>query len=483
MPLGLLLSAVVALAPASTPPLSATLGDVPFSVTADRLSATPKKGIYVAEGNVVVTRPGVGLRADRVVFDEPARKAIAEGNVAVVEGSTVLMCRRVELELPGLVGGVEQAELHVKAGVIDLSTWTGTTAVESLGRDLVRLDADAVERTGPRSLEIRGGAFTACDCGPGATPTWSIDASAASIDLESGALLSWPVFYAKGVPIFALPIFYLPLGERRTGLLAPRVGLSRTTGLRFSEPLFLTLGDSWDATIEAGMMLSRGFTSELELRWAPAADARGSLRGALLLDRGVPDGAGGFSRDRADVLPRFTIAGRHDSKVLERARLAADVNLVGDPAYLSELAAVYLERQVETTTSRVTLSTWTGSNVRVSGGVSWLQDLRAQRYPLARVVSGAPAELRDTSLFSSDVFTLDQGLHGAGAVRQRLAELRLDALPYVLTEGSAAALVGEARLALSAHGALSSALARFVRADLRPELSAPISLAGLAVLE
>ena len=41
------------------------------------------------------------------------RVAIAEGHVAVGEGAGVLFCRRVELRVPELVGGMRDVELHV----------------------------------------------------------------------------------------------------------------------------------------------------------------------------------------------------------------------------------------------------------------------------------------------------------------------------------------------------------------------------------
>src|SRR5205814_1411991 len=50
----------------------------------------------------------------------------------------------------------------------------------------------------------------------------------------------------------AIPIFVpisLPLTDRQTGLLAPRFGYALITGFGIVEPVFVTLGRSWDVTL------------------------------------------------------------------------------------------------------------------------------------------------------------------------------------------------------------------------------------------
>src|SRR5690606_38430806 len=115
--------------------------------------------------------------------------------------------------------------------------------------------------------------------------------------------MSWPVLYAKGVPIFAAPFFSLPLtDERRSGLLAPSVSLLGRRGPAYEQPFYLVLGDSWDLTFSLGYYFGnernaldpqgnpvmgpdgeplreevafRGPRSTLELRWAPRIGSSG----------------------------------------------------------------------------------------------------------------------------------------------------------------------------------------------------------------
>jgi len=94
--------------------------------------------------------------------------------------------------------------------------------------------------------------------------------------------------------VLPLPWAYLPLGERRSGFLVPRVESSYLTGLALHEPLFITLGQSADLTLTPGWFLGgagvRGPRLLTELRYAPSEGTAGrALLGALydLLHPGI----------------------------------------------------------------------------------------------------------------------------------------------------------------------------------------------------
>lgn len=425
--------------------LLSQLGDRPFTVEADRLVALTKEGRYRAEGNVYVERDGAKLYADAVTFDEKTGVVVAEGNVTAVEAGAVLRCHRVEMKVPELLGGIENGELRIKQ--------RGTS------KDELIVAADRLDRKSDRKFDIEQGSFTACDCGEDSTPTWRIRASKAEVDLDSGAWLTWPVFYLQDVPLMALPAFYVPLGERRTGVLAPHFSTTPVTGIGVSVPLFFALDRSWDVTLEPTYLSTRGPGTGLELRYATSPTASGTWRMTGLADFGDPDGTGGFSKTRDDALLRYGLTGRHRSRV-GGASLGADVDLYGDPRVRSDFADAFLSRQQEYSRSRLTLAT-AFDHVRVAGAVQWLQDLRPATY--------TDPDQRETRLFGA----------GGDGIRQRLLEIRMDAAPYALSD--AFPVLGGARLSVAAFGAPSRTPTRFVRADLRPELSMPLDLYGIVV--
>ncbi len=461
-------SSTSTVAPVLRPPLG--LPAVPFTVEADRLYSDD--GVYVAEGNAILRRAGAVMFADRIRFDEASGTAIAEGGVTAIEDGAVLSCDRVVMKVPELIGGLDQAELRIKSEIPEpLLSRLSTAQLRRAGKDEMIVTADHMERTSPRTLEVRGGSFTVCDCGEGSTPSWRIAAQSADVDLDSGAWMYWPVFYAKGVPIFVLPVFYFPLGERRSGLLTPRPSFSPVAGFSVRQPLYLVLGEHADLTLDASYLSERGPGAGLELRWAPTVDSAGELHTALILDFGVSNGTN-FDKDfHMSPIPRYSIALKHHTQIDTHAELAVDLNMLGDPGYL-EFANEYLARQTEGTRSRLTIASFIQSNLRVAGGFQLFQDLRSLAYP--------GQELRRVQLFSGTL-TDTTPLLGPGAVRYRFAELRLDAPPYPLVEG--VPLLAEAIARVHAFSAPRPEVARFLRADLRPALSLPISLLGIAILE
>lgn len=459
----LLLSSQVA-----TSSAAARLGDRPFTVEADRLMSQSQLGRYRAEGDVVVRRPGATLFADVVTFDETTGVAIAEGHVTAVEGGSVLTCERIEMKIPELLGGMANGELRIKKSFDPkLADTLSPGALRRHGDDELIIEAASFERRSERVFEVEGGSFTACDCGDDSTPTWRIRASRASVDLDSGAWLEWPVFYVQDLPFLALPAYYVPLGSRRTGLLAPRPSFSAVTGPAVALPFYLTLGRSWDMTFEPAYLSTRGPALGLELRYAPSTTTSGTWSANTLLDFGQPDGDGftksrSFGDEELSPLFRASLTGRHVTD-FDDARLHLEVNAVQDPRFLADFADAFLSRQQELARSRATVTS-ASEHFRIAGAVQWLQDLRAKRY--------VEADQRETELFSNDV-------PGAGSVRQRLVELRLDAAPYPVT--SAVPLIGDAGFSLQAFAAPSRAPTRFARVDFRPQVRMPLELAGVVV--
>ena len=445
--------------------LAALPNSGPFEVEAERLSATIEPGIYLAEGDVTLRRPGLVVHADRMTFDERTQRARAEGNVVLVEGASVLTCDAVELKVPELDGGIASAELRIKRGL-------SHAALARLPRDEVAhaaddeliLTADRVDRTSRRTYDITGGSFTPCDCGPDSAPSWRIDAAKASIDLDSGAWLTWPVFYAKKVPVMALPVFYVPLGERRTGLLLPKFSNSSASGIALSLPVFITLGRSWDTTIEARHFFERGPAPIWELRWAPSPRSEGWLRSQVLFDFGEAVDRD-WNLSRSDPIVRFAIGGEHHTR-WDESQVAVALSLAGDPAFVAEFSDEFLARQAEMASSSATYTVWTDAGVRVATGIALRQDLRASSYP--------GLALREVNLLSDD--------QGPGDVRYRFAEFRADAPVHPLFS-SDSPLLGEAALSAQVFAAPHPRQPRFARADLRPAVSMPIDLSSIAVLE
>ncbi len=468
--------------------LRAALGDEPAELDADRLRFDRAKLQVIAEGRARLARGGLVIHADQLRYDRRAGRVFAEGHVLAVEGTTVFSCESVTLDVPALSGVLVGGRLHAK-GEVDASTLrlAPPEQVLSLGVDLARLSATRLERTGARTFRVEGARFTPCRCSDDTLGAWAVTASTADVDVEAGAWLTWPVFRVSEVPVFALPVIYVPLGERRTGLLMPTGTYTAPSGFRARLPLYVTLGRSADLTLNAEVWTARGPAPGLELRWAPARDVSGQLELQTLVDFGVlgPRSAVDWSWG-GDPRVRFALGGRHRGPALD-GWLGVDLSLVGDAAWIAELGGAFLTRQAEENVSRATWTTAPREDVRVAVGLALRQDVRTRWYGGLSL-----AALRDVSLFSSEVGPLtervaagamiDPAARGPGDVRQRLVDVRVDALPHTLVDGPLR-VVGATRLALAGLVAPSLERAQLARVDLRPSLLAALPLVAPLALD
>lgn len=136
----------------------------------------------------------------------------------------------------------------------------------------------------------RNSLFTPCYCKPGESPAWAFNASEIEAQVGGYADLYHPVLEIKGIPILYLPWLKFPLkDQRQSGFLPPTFGYSPRSGNSYSQPVFLELGQSADATLKTDIFEKRGTRIGVEYRlqqreysgWEIQAE---SIRDRLWLD-------------------------------------------------------------------------------------------------------------------------------------------------------------------------------------------------------
>jgi len=269
---------------------------------ADRLVREPS-GRVVAEGAVRLRVGTFHVAAERAVYDPEGKTVEAEGRVTVVDGTAVARAIRVRFDLVTKTGVMEDVAFFQKEVPQDPETLLSSDDVDEvrrLGRNETIVHAEQVARLSDGTYFALGPTATVCDC---PRPDWEIGARSVRLTQSGRLHLSWPVFYAKGVPVFAAPFFSLPVtNERRSGLLAPQVSLLGRRGPGYEQPFYLVLGDSYDLTFRLGYYFGnsrdatdpqgnpvfgpngerlreeiafRGPRAALELRWAPRMGTSG----------------------------------------------------------------------------------------------------------------------------------------------------------------------------------------------------------------
>jgi LPS-assembly protein len=247
-----LLPVAVALLVSAQIPLS-TQVQLPTGETAelaaDFVVYEPEQQLLTATGHAELRTGGVLLRADELTYNQEAQKATARGNVMFVSGLMAAVADEVNVDLPSNEATVKGGLFMQKRGVTPEALLQAQTPQElrELGETPILISGTRIKRNGPNAFQVDDLAFTPCECGPG-EPSWRVEAKNANVVMGERATLSWPVVYVHSVPVFALPWLYLPLAERRSGLLVPRPIFSGLNGFVFEQPVFLTLGRSYDMT-------------------------------------------------------------------------------------------------------------------------------------------------------------------------------------------------------------------------------------------
>jgi len=254
--MSLLLPAAVALLVSAQLPLSTQIqlptGET-VEVAADYVVYEPDQQLLTARGHTELRTAETVLRADEVTYDQGKQTARASGNVMFVSGQFAAVADEVEVDLQSNEANVKGGLFMQKRNVTAEALRSAETPqqLRQMGETPVLISGTRIKRNGPNSFAVDDLAFTPCECGPG-EPSWRVEANNASVVMGERAILTWPVVYVHSVPVFALPWLYLPLAERRSGLLVPRPTTSSLNGFGIDQPVFLTLGRSYDLTLTPG---------------------------------------------------------------------------------------------------------------------------------------------------------------------------------------------------------------------------------------
>ena len=254
--MSLLLPAAVTLLVSAQIPL-ATQVQLPtgetVEVAADYVVYEPDRQLLTARGHTELRTGETVLRADEVTYDQEKKTARASGNVMFVSGQFAAVAEEVVVDLQSneanVKGGLFMQKRNVTAEA--LASAETPQQLREMGDTPVLLSGTRIKRTGPNAFTVDDLAFSPCECKPG-EPSWRVEADNASVEMGERAILTWPVVYVRSVPVFALPWLYLPLAERRSGLLVPRPTASSLNGFAIEQPVFFTLGRSYDLTFTPG---------------------------------------------------------------------------------------------------------------------------------------------------------------------------------------------------------------------------------------
>ncbi|MEY4139155.1 MAG: hypothetical protein RLZZ371_1337 [Pseudomonadota bacterium] len=258
-----------------------TRSSLPSFVSGQRITGRPDQETVV-EGNAILRRGDMVIKADRLEYMQSTDVARAQGHVLINRAGNVYEGPLLELRLDTFEGFFNQPSYHF------------------LNND-AHGQADRIDFLDEQRAVIHNATFTTCRRLPGPSwmPDWILKASTLSLDNEkdvgtaSGALLSF-----KGLPLLPVPYISFPLSEKRkSGVLPPTIGLDTVNGTEISVPYYWNMAPNRDATITPTVMSKRGvnlgtefryleanYTGNLNLDWMPSDLLRNTDRWGLNLN-------------------------------------------------------------------------------------------------------------------------------------------------------------------------------------------------------
>ena len=384
-------------------------------IEADRISYAWEKQLLQLKGHVVARRgPGL-LRAGSGTLDRARGVLWLEGGVLGVQDRQVFLADAAVVDLNSHTAELSKAVLFLKE--------------RPANPDAPRSGANTLTLHAARVWQLQRGRFlaedvslTPCDCA--GEPDYELWARTAEIGDDRADLRGVRLhLLGAAIPLFPLS---LPLTNRQSGLLAPVIGYGGPIGFTYAQPIFLTLGRSYDVTVAPGWYTGgrahqeapglrsiKGPRLGLEGRYAPVEGTSGSLALDLFydLDQHDPGGTGpgrgyGGARGIAHLAHR-TEAGP--------VTFAASGIAVSDVMALRDQAAQSIENSYDLFTTDVGL--WSAKGPFTLGAdVTLMQDMRI-----------ANAATPDRRLFGHDAGTTFQRVP---AVFAQLAPMPIGPLTF-----------------------------------------------------
>ena len=295
-------------------------GAMPWHITANRIINLAEEDLYVAEGEVVISKADQILTADRVTYDRRSGLVTAEGNVTLSSAGDILRCPKGSFNLEDKTG-------HIVDGSLFLRT------------NHYYLQGKEIRKTGPATYIIKGCRITTCD---GESPAWSITGSKVKVTIEGYGTVRNAAFYVKRVPLLYFPYIIFPAKRKRqTGFLPPSMGYSKRDYFDFELPFFWAISDQTDATFYERYIRRRGVKHGIEFRYIAGVDSKGAFLYDTISDKVETKDMN--SEDDLKISPyprdnkeRYWFRGRADQELPLEIITRLDADFVSDYDYLRE---------------------------------------------------------------------------------------------------------------------------------------------------
>lgn len=408
--------------------LSLSAGHAADNHTPQPGTSTPAPQPCPAAATPEASAERITLQANSLEYQRDSNRVIATGQVSIQYGGKMLQADQVELNRDtnqGIAWGnvrfqTPDDDIRAVRLDFDLNTERGVL-YDSTGKvaKIYQIAGERIERENARTFTVQRGRITTC---LGARPDWEVRAVQSTIGLGDYITMQQPSFWIKGIPVFYVPYFILPIKEKRaTGFLIPRLGYSERDGAVVHTEFFWAMTEWLDSTLGLEYLSARGWKPEVEVRYALDPLSDGQIKGAYLHDQKT-----------GETLWRMLLQQRQDFGWNTYGVSQIDLRSRGD--IVRRFSRAIDEESAIRTASYATLSKlWPNSTLSLSGqSYDGIREADAERY--FRRLPQVRFEQFPTPLFGGRAaFALEASYSNlsASSIRQGDPVQRFDVYPHL----------------------------------------------------
>lgn len=294
--------------------------ELPWELSADKVTSYNQNSVVDAEGEVFLHRGREYIKADFGRYFADTGWAYLKGNVQVYFGTDRLSGEEAEFDLANKVGWVKNGQVFMSG-------------------PHVYLKGERVNKNWGDTYTFRNAKITTCD---GPVPAWSIYAEDAVVELDGYARLWGSSLAIKDHKIAYTPYMVVPAKrDRQSGFLVPHAGQDRRKGFYWNQPYFWAIDESRDMTLNSYIMTDRGVMLGAEYRSKQEWDENLWLRADYLHDSVTWDKRGdnyfnqSYLRTNSD---RYWLRGMYNGTPFadRRWKVKGNLDYVSDAYFLRE---------------------------------------------------------------------------------------------------------------------------------------------------
>ena len=271
---------------------------------------TDKAGSSTFEGNVILERHELRIRADIASLDNTNREISVSGNV--------------HLDTTAMSIDADNGRFF-----LDNKNTEFSNIKFFIPETRLRGHAERVASEGKKSATLSSSSITSC---PPDDIDWLLSADTIELDLqEQYGKARGVVLEFHNVPFLYTPYIEFPVGDkRRSGLLTPSFGTSSSRGFELVIPWYWNIAPNQDATIAPHYMNRRGLQLDTQYRFLTK----------------TTDGTLDFNylnEDRITLDERYSLKYLQHTKFTSNIRLNVDYKDVSDTEYLQDFSSSLID--------------------------------------------------------------------------------------------------------------------------------------------